>query len=53
MNVQIFFFLKSEISYDQLFISYCGEEGLPMLAKEIKPNTKSLMLIGPEGDFSC
>ncbi|MEZ5055990.1 MAG: RsmE family RNA methyltransferase [Saprospiraceae bacterium] len=45
-------FLKGEINYDQLFIGFCGEEGLPMLAKEIKPNTKSLMLIGPEGDFS-
>jgi 16S rRNA (uracil1498-N3)-methyltransferase len=45
-------FLKENKNYDTRFIGYCGENDLPLLAKEIKPKTKSLMLIGPEGDFS-
>jgi len=36
----------------ELFIAHCEELDKKSLAKTIKPNTKILILIGPEGDFS-
>ena len=35
-----------------LFIAHCEELDKKSLAKEVKPNTDVLVLIGPEGDFS-
>ena len=36
-----------------LFIAHCEELDKKSLAKEVKPNTNILILIGPEGDFSA
>lgn len=33
-------------------ICYCGEETLPLLKNVYQPQTKVVILIGPEGDFS-
>lgn len=35
------------------FIGHCREQGLPHLAKIVKPATNVTMLIGPEGDFTA
>lgn len=37
---------------DDLFIAHCEEADKKSLAKELKPNTSSTIMIGPEGDFS-
>jgi 16S rRNA (uracil1498-N3)-methyltransferase len=34
------------------FIADCRKENLPFLGKEITKNTNSIVLVGPEGDFS-
>ncbi|MDV7185658.1 16S rRNA (uracil(1498)-N(3))-methyltransferase [Lutibacter sp. TH_r2] len=36
----------------QLFIAHCEETEKKLLKTELKPNTKTTVLIGPEGDFS-
>jgi 16S rRNA (uracil1498-N3)-methyltransferase len=36
----------------QKFIAHCHEEGLPFLGDLIDSESDSLILIGPEGDFS-
>lgn len=35
------------------FIAHCREDGLPHLAKIVKPAMNVTMLIGPEGDFTA
>ena len=44
-------FINQEFKGD-LFIAHCEELDKKSLAKEVKPNTDVLVLIGPEGDFS-
>lgn len=36
----------------QRLIAWCADEPLPPLARQIRPATDTLILIGPEGDFS-
>jgi len=38
--------------HKQRFIAACLDEPLPHIAVELKPGTDTLVLIGPEGDFS-
>lgn len=44
-------FIKHNTKGD-LFIAHCEEADKKSLAKELKPNTSSTIMIGPEGDFS-
>ena len=44
-------FIKQKFDGD-LFIAHCEETSKKSLKTEIKPNTKTTILIGPEGDFS-
>ncbi len=37
---------------EQRFIAHCHSDGLPHLMKTMKAGTETLILIGPEGDFS-
>lgn len=37
---------------DQLFIAHCEEEQKESLQTQLKPNKNTLILIGPEGDFT-
>ncbi len=39
-------------NYDQLFIAHCAEDDKFSLKELLKPNKNTLILIGPEGDFS-
>lgn len=44
-------FMKTNFS-GQLFIAHCEETNKKSLKLELKPNLKTTILIGPEGDFS-
>lgn len=44
-------FIKQDLK-GQLFIAHCEETDRKSLKKEIQPNQKITILIGPEGDFS-
>jgi 16S rRNA (uracil1498-N3)-methyltransferase len=44
-------FLKNEFIGCK-FIAHCEETNKKSLKKELKPNQNTLILIGPEGDFS-
>jgi 16S rRNA (uracil1498-N3)-methyltransferase len=45
-------FFDSMGNYEQHLIGYCGEEGLPLLKNQVIPGKSTIILIGPEGDFS-
>ncbi len=47
-------FIEQSINYSQKYIAYCGQlEQSPVLLKNVcQANTDTLILIGPEGDFS-
>ena len=44
-------FIKNELPA-QRFIAHCNTDNLPLLKNVLKPNLPTLILIGPEGDFS-
>ena len=44
-------YINQDFSGD-LFIAHCEETDKKSLKNEIKPNTETTILIGPEGDFS-
>lgn len=44
-------FIKKE-NPAQRFIAHCNSDDLPLLKNELKPGEPTLILIGPEGDFS-
>ena len=48
------FIKQQRDNYNQKYIAYCGEleQKPPPLRSVCKPNTNTLVLIGPEGDFS-
>ncbi|MCB0661718.1 MAG: 16S rRNA (uracil(1498)-N(3))-methyltransferase [Saprospiraceae bacterium] len=43
---------KNLKGYNSLLIGYCGADNLTMLKDAVLPNQNTLILIGPEGDFS-
>jgi len=47
-------FIQTQNHYSQKYIAYCGEleQNPPLLQKVCIPNQDTLILIGPEGDFS-
>lgn len=53
MNEPMLFkdFIKQDFAGD-LFIAHCEETDKKSLKNELKPNTDTTILIGPEGDFS-
>ena len=44
-------FIKKDLPR-QRFIAHCNTEDLPLLKNVLKPNLPTLILIGPEGDFT-
>jgi len=45
-------FIEQQASYNSKFIAHCQTPNLPFLTKILKPKADSLILIGPEGDFT-
>jgi 16S rRNA (uracil1498-N3)-methyltransferase len=37
---------------DELFIAHCDESNKGLLLNSVKPKSSSIILIGPEGDFT-
>jgi 16S rRNA (uracil1498-N3)-methyltransferase len=44
--------LVQQAAEPQRFIAWCSDEALPQLNSMLKPGTDTLILIGPEGDFT-
>lgn len=45
-------FIEQQTSYQTKLIAHCQTPNLPFLSKVIEPQQDSLLLIGPEGDFT-
>ena len=45
-------FINQNFSNSKKLVAYCGSENLPFLREKLDPKQNTVIMIGPEGDFT-